>query len=99
MLPATMNKFKKLGLTVAFLLGTTALLQSCKAGQNPAQGKKDYRMDYPNLLNVVYTPNSGRLQGQSMFTDMGSWRGFTIPARGASYKDSAALLIWTTVPG
>lgn len=86
MLPATMNKFKKLGLTVAFLLGTTALLQSCKAGQNPAQGKKDYRMDYPNLLNVVYTPNSGRLQGQGMFTDMGSWIGFTIPARGASYN-------------
>lgn len=86
MLPATISKSKKLGLTVAFLLGTTALLQSCKAGQNPAQGKKDYRMDYPNLLNVVYTPNSGRLQGQGMFTDMGSWMGFTIPARGASYN-------------
>ncbi|MBK5720725.1 glycoside hydrolase [Dysgonomonas sp. Marseille-P4677] len=73
-----MNKIKIFSITA--LLFTGVLLHSCKS-ETKTKNQQDLTLDYPNLLNVVHTPQGKAVQGQGYFTDRGSWMGFTVPTK------------------
>ena len=75
-----MNKSK---IFILLAVVTGMLLHSCKAGDKAELQKEDLTLNFPNLLNVVHTPQGKVRQGQGYFTDQGSWMGFSIPDKEA----------------
>lgn len=68
----------------SFLLGavllTSTLLGAVACGKEERPGFSRY--DYPNILDIRYTPNEQE-RCAGMFTDAGSWWGFTPPRPGS----------------
>jgi putative isomerase len=75
-----MNRLK-IFILLAVIAGM--FLNSCKAGDKAELQKEDLTLNFPNLLNVVHTPQGKVRQGQGYFTDCGSWMGFSIPGKEA----------------
>lgn len=71
------NKMKRLKIFTLSGIVAGMLLYSCGAGDR----SEDITGNYPNLLDVVHTPQGEIRQGQGYFTDRGSWMGFSIPGK------------------
>ena len=62
------------------LLLTTIILAASIIGANAVEKSKNIGLGYPSILNIAYTPDT--LTGcKGLFTDAGSWMGFTIPSK------------------
>lgn len=61
-----------------YVLGGLLLLLVA-ACSNIQKKVPDQTEQYPNILNIVYTPE-GLRGGRGWFTDYGAWMGFTLPA-------------------
>lgn len=69
---------KKNSLIITSLLILIAGCLSCN--QYPTNGASNIRYQFPQILDITYTPNS-TTKCRGWFTDAGSWIGFTLPQK------------------